>query len=80
MTIKTDRKAKKRGSLLATLQSSSPGQSFFIDLMPKVVTTYAAIYGYKLQTEVVLCLSGIRAKEQKVTRITKVTILENTKP
>ena len=73
--IKTDRKAKKRGALLASLQSVKPGECFYTHALPKGVTAFANIYSIKVQTEVCLVLTGIRQKDQRVERITKVTIL-----
>lgn len=70
--MKTDRKRKNRGNLLANLENTLPGNCFYTDVLPKGVTTYAYIYGYKVKTEITLCLN---LKGTEVNRITKVTIL-----
>jgi len=72
--MKTDRKTKKRGALLASLQSGKPGDVIYTHIAPKGVTSYATLYGFNVKTERVLVLSGIRSKDQKVEKITKVTI------
>jgi hypothetical protein len=70
--LKTDRKRKNRGNLLTLLTETKPGQSFYTDILPKGVTAYCAIYGHKVSTEILLCVSP---KSLKVERLTKVTIL-----
>jgi len=70
--MKTDRKRKNRGNLLTLLSQTKLGDSFYTDILPKGITAYATIYGHKVSTEILLCVSP---KSLKVERLTKVTIL-----
>ena len=73
--MKTDRKNKNRGALLNALQSAKPGETVYTSHVPRYITAIASMYGLKLKTEIVLSLEGLRSKDQKVIRLTKITVL-----
>ena len=55
--MKTERKTKKRGALLASLQSLEPGDSFYTDMLAKGVTAYSSFYKIAVKTEVCLLVT-----------------------
>jgi hypothetical protein len=73
--MKTDRKKAKRGKVLTYFENLEPGQSFFTELMPKVLTSYAGIYNRQIKTEICYVITDHRTNKPKIERITKVTIL-----